>query len=464
MPSTSAHRSMTHSKQFVPRSFQKTTAKFMLSRPAAGCFLDPGLGKTMIVYMVFAILKAKGIVKDMMVVSPLRAAYDVWPAEDEKWGLNQDYVILHGKDKKLIHEPHDMYFTNYESLPWIFDQMNTHNYEVDMIVFDESSKLRNPQAKTRFKLVKRHLHRFKRRYILTGSPTPNGLINLFSQIYCLDGGKALGQFVTHFRQNYFEQDPMSYFPRYIIKPGSDKRIYKAIKPLVIRFGDDQLKMPPKIPIDFPIDLPSDAMKIYKELKKELIVQLKEGMTVRAYNVGVLTHKLRQVANGGIYYGDKKDFKKIHDAKTDAVLELLEGLEGQPALVAYEFHHDLARLQRALPNGTPHIGGGVGPKKSSEIIRAWNRGELPVLLGNPASMAHALNLQESGRAVIWHSLTWDLEFYEQFIRRVWRQGQKRKVFVYHIIARGTVDQAIMQAIGRKYQTQRDLFKALQGHIK
>lgn len=445
--------------------YQEEAVKFMITRPAAGLFLDPGLGKTLCTYSAFRVLRHARQVKTMLVVAPLRPLYQTWPQEAEKWGFPYKLALLHGSKKaKALQSDADVFLINYEGLEWLFAMMNRLDLTFDMIVFDESSKLRNTQTK-RFKLVKNALHRFKRRYILTGTPAPNGLENLFGQIFTLDAGASLGRFITHFRREFFNQDLFSPFPKYVLKKGGAEKIYEKIAPLVVRFDDSQLDMPKRVDRAIYVDLPKPIRTLYQDLESTLLAQLDERSTVYAKNAAVATQKLRQVANGGIYLGegDERTWRHLHQAKTDALVELIEELEGQPTLVAYEFHHDLDRLLKVYPN-TPYIGGGISPKRALEIQDEWDRGNLPLVFGQPQSMAHGLNFQKGGRAIVWHSMTFNYEDYDQFNRRIYRQGQSKRVFIYHLLARNTVDETIYdEVIPRKGGTQGQLFAALKNHM-
>lgn len=445
--------------------YQEETVKFMITRPAAGVFLDPGLGKTLCTYSAFQVLRTAKKAKTMLVVAPLRPLYQVWPAENEKWGFGFKVALLHGSKKaKAFQSDADVYLINYEGLDWLFGMMNQLQKTFDVIVFDESSKLRNTQTK-RFKQVKAALSLFKRRFILTGTPAPKGLENLFGQIYVLDAGASLGRFVTHFRREFFDQDPFTPFPKFRLKKGADQKIYDRIAPLTIRFDDSEIDMPKRVDRTIYVDLPKAARLVYQDLESTLIAQLDENSVVIAKNAAVATHKLRQVANGGLYLNDEKAWKPLHDAKIEAVRELVDELEGKPALVAYEFHHDLERLLKAFP-GTPYIGGGISPKRVQEIQAEWNQGNLELLFGQPQSMAHGMNLQEGGRASIWHSMIWNYEDYIQFVRRIWRQGQKHRVMNYHVVARNTVDEVILEvstAAGSRALNQGQLFTALKNHM-
>lgn len=473
MPSRSART------PFTPRSYQRKAIKFFVERPAAGAFLDPGLGKTMITYGAFEVLKLKRYVRAMLVVTLLRPAYEVWPAEVEKWGLRLNVKVLHGpKKEQRLREPADVYVINYEGLPWLLEELRrwpTSQLPFDMLVFDESSRLRNTGTQ-RFKIVRKLIGKFRRRYILTGTPTPRSLENIFGQIFALDGGHTLGAYITHFRRAYCDEVPVTFNEandievngpkRWVVRPEAEQVIYRKIAPLVIRFGDEELDMPKLIINDVTVDLPAAARRVYDDLDRDFIAAVDRGLVV-AKNAGVRSQKLRQIANGGIYLKEGgQQAKVVHEAKVEATLELVDELEGKPALIGYEFHHDRDRLLKRLPKGTPWLGGdGVPMKRQREIIHAWNRGELPVLLGQIHSIAYGLNLQESGNTIIMPSLVWDLEDYEQLIKRIWRQGQKAKrVIVHRIIARNTVDDVVLDALADKGDRQRRLFAAVKRYAQ
>lgn len=470
--------------KYNPHDYQKKAIKFVIERGSAGLFLDPGLGKTSITYASFRVLRRAKRVTNMLVVAPLRPATSTWPREAQKWDDFRDLNVhvLHGDHKQmLLEQPHDVSVINPEGLEWLLgitDAKGKYHPGMaqklkiwwDMLVVDESTRFKHPDTK-RFKILSKHLHKFHRRVILTGSPAPNGYLDLFGQIYILDLGNALGEYITHFRNKYFDSTG---FGGYTYTPREDtpERIQERIKPLVLRMAaEDYLDLEPYIPNTIEVDLPEDARRTYTQMEELLIAQVRDGL-VTAANVATATGKCRQIANGGVYLDPEFDEEKgvlkpkkwsqLHDAKTEVVMELVEELSGQPALIAYEYRHDLERLQKAFPNA-PYLGGGVNPKKSREIEDKWNAGLIPVLLAQPQSVAHGLNLQGVGAAVIWYSLTWNLEDYEQFIRRIWRQGQKERVVVHHIVARDTVDEAVMRSINKKDKTQRALLSALRDHL-
>lgn len=465
---------------YTPHDYQKKAIKFGLERGAAGFFLDPGLGKTSIILAIIKILLKKKIISKVLIIAPLRVVHGVWPEEIKKWlDFNElTYSIVHGKNprarEKAFRVEATVYIMNPEGLEWLERQKR---WNFDMLVVDESSKFRNTKS-LRFKIMRRLVKKFQRRYILTGTPAPNGLLNLFGQMYILDQGRALGAYITHYRNQYFNPSGYGGYD-WVIKEGAAERIYDRIRPLILRMeAADYLKLPPLISSNIKIELPPDVMKIYRELENTLITEIDDKKIVAA-NAAVASQKCRQVANGGIYIEDlsmasedsvfefkrgKRESKILHMLKAEAVLELVEELEGQPALIAYEFDHDLERLKKVLGKDTPHIGGGVSVKRGVEIQNAWNAGEIPKLLGQPSSVGFGLNLQGAGRAVIFHSLPWDLEAYDQFIKRVWRQGQTGRVFLYHIVSNTIVDRAILGALARKSRTQKALLDALKHEIK
>ena len=469
-----------------PHAFQKRGVKFLLEHAAAALFLDPGLGKTSITLAALLILFKKKLINKVLLIAPLRVAHSVWPAEREKWedfhGLRM--VVLHGKNKdELLQSDADIFVINPEGLEWLLqlEKIRLPNGKVrvtmdmkrwkrlgfDVLVVDELSKFKHTSS-IRFKAMKLVLSTFGRRWGLTGSPASNGLMDVFGQAYMLDLGRALGQYITHYRLQYFTLGYDGF--TWSIKEGAAEQIYARLKPLALRMAaEDYLEMPTLIENNIKVELDEKVMKVYRQLEKDLIAQL-EKRTIVAANAAVASGKCRQVANGGIFVEEVKaliklpkserEWVNLHDEKTDALHELIDELQGEPLLVAYDFEHDLDRLKKALGD-VPHVGGGVSTKRGKEIEDKWNRGEIPVLLAHPQSIAHGLNLQEAGHHVAWYALTWDFELYDQFIRRVRRQGQKSKrVFVHHIIASSTIDEVILLALKSKDRGQQALFQALQ----
>lgn len=475
------------STPWQPHAYQKKAVKFLLEHAASALFLDPGLGKTSITLAAIKLLKQKKVLDKVLLIAPLRVCYSVWPKETEKWtdfnGLR--VVVLHGSKKdEALKQDADVYVINPEGLDWLLQVQKTKTpngktkvsidlrrwkqFGFDTLVIDELSKFKHTNT-NRFKALKLVLHTFGRRWGLTGSPASNGLLDLFGQCYVLDQGRTLGPYITHYRMKYFvpSHDGFSWN----IREGAEQEIYERLAPLALRMAaDDYLDMPTLIENNIRVDLPEQVMRMYDQLEEDLIAKLNDKVVV-ASTAAAASIKCRQVANGGIYIDpevealvklpkSKREWVNLHTEKVDALADLIEELQGSPILVAYDFEHDLDRLREKLGQDVPYIGGGVTAKRSAELEKLWNAGKLPVLLGHPQAMAHGLNLQEVGHHVCWHSLTWDFELYDQFIRRVLRQGNKsKKVFVHHIMARGTVDEAVLSAVKSKRRGQNALFDAL-----
>jgi SNF2 family DNA or RNA helicase len=476
------------SAPWTPHAYQKKAIKFLLEHAAGALFLDPGLGKTSIALAAVKVLKQQKLLNKVLLIAPLRVCYSVWPLEIQKWedfhGLT--ISLLHGKNKQeALEAKADIYVINPEGLEWLMaaeksktltgrnkvalDLKRWRKLGFDTLIVDELSKFRYPNT-IRFKALKQVLHLFSRRWGLTGSPAANGLLGLFGQCFVLDEGRTLGRYLTHFRMKYFTPSYDGF--NWELREGADLEIYKQLKPLALRMAaTDYLEMPDLIENNISVELPPKVRRIYDQLEDDLITKVQNRVVVAA-NAASASTKCRQVANGGLYLDpevrelvqlpkSQREWADLHTEKVDALADLIEELQGEPLLVAYDFEHDLVRLQERLGKDVPYIGGGVSAKRSAELERQWNNGELPVLLGHPQAMAHGLNLQEMGHHVCWHSLTWDYELYDQFIRRVLRQGNKSKrVFVHHIIAKDTIDEVVLAAVKSKRRGQNALFAALQ----
>lgn len=486
MPPPSATKS--GKQRWAPHAYQKRAVKFLLEHGSAALFLDPGLGKTSVTIAACKVLMKEGTMRGALVVAPLRPAQTTWPKEIDKWDdfKDMDLVVLHGaKFDKLVREKHDIYVINYEGLGKLFSRRKVGKvwrYEmtdagkalmgnVDTLVWDELSKMKNAGT-LRYTLIKPWLKKFLRRWGLTGSPASNGLLDLFGQCYVLDEGRSLGPFVTHYRHNYFlPTDTMGYNWR--PKEGAEEAIYERLRPLALRMdADDYLTLPKQFDHAIKFDLPPAVRKQYDELENELLT-LVEDEVVSAANMASANSKCRQVCSGAIYMHDidpitgaprqrKSDrtWAILHDEKLDALEGLIDELQGQQLLVAYDFNHDLDRLLKRFPK-TPFIGGGVSTARGAELEAAWNRGELPLLFGHPASIGHGLNLQESNaHHIAWFTLTWDFELYDQFNRRLRRQGNSADyLHVYQFMARDSVEESVAYALRRKFKTQKLLLDAL-----
>jgi len=431
--------------------------KLMLSQGAVGLFLDPGLGKTSICLGALSILKRDGLMKKALIVAPIRPMYSTWPAEVYKWDEFNDftYSIVHGPEKEeRLRTDVELYFVNPEGIKWLFSQPNLPEW--DTLIVDESTKFKDSSTQ-RFKTLKRVISRFRRRWILTGTPVPNGLMDLFGQIYILDGGRSLGQYITHYRAQFFMRpgwSPWGWVPQL----GAFERVVNLISPLILQLSaEDYIKMPELMFIDIPVTLPPDVMKTYRQVEGDFLAAV-GGDTIVAANAAAAGVKCRQVANGAVYTGIEREWLPMHDEKLDALEDLLEELNGHPVLVLYEFDHDRQRIVDRFPHARTLKGENI-----ARVVEDFNSGRIPLLIGHPASMGHGLNLQEACHHVIWFGITWNLEYYDQAIARVYRQGQSHGiVYCYHLKALDTKDEDVLEVLTKKDRTQQDLLCALTRH--
>jgi SNF2 family DNA or RNA helicase len=442
--------------------YQLNAVKFLLSRGSSQLWLDPGLGKTSITLKAIQELHKAQQIKKVLVIAPLRPTYAVWPEEIKKWDdfRGMPYTILHGAHKdRAFESPALIHLVNFDGLAWLAKKIkNAHGkFPYDMLIVDEISYLKNTRTQ-RFKALSPMLDHFKRRIGLTGSPAPNSLLDIFGPQLVIDRGATFGKYVTHFRTAFFFPTGYGGYT-WMLQPGAEKKIHGLLANKVLRMAaKDYLELPELIMNKVYVTLPPEALKKYKELEKKLVTDIEDG-TVTASTAAVAVGKCQQVANGAVYLdGAEKEIHEIHDAKLDAIEELVNGLEGQPCLIGYHFQHDLKRLKKLFPDA-PVIGSGVSGDDLTSIIDRWNTGQVPVLLAHPQSAGHGLNLQGAGHAVIWFSNTWSLEHHDQFIRRLWRQGQRNNIIVHNIIAKNTVDEAIVKAVESKDGTQQSLMAAI-----
>lgn len=433
--------------------------KRLLSQGSLGLFLDPGLGKTSLVLAAIKILKAKGLISRTLIIAPIRPMYKVWPDEIAKWAdfNHLTYAILHDNIKEHnIDSDADIHIINPEGLKWFLSHPKKVKY--DLLVIDESTKFKS-YASQRFKMLKGFLPQFTRRWILTGTPSPNGLMDLFPQVYILDLGRALGRFITHFRRDFFDQTTWNIY-EYTPKPGAFERIMEKMSPLVYQLSaEDHLAMPALVYKTLTVELPEKAMLFYRRLEDHFLATW-GSVEFTAGSEAVLSGKLHQIANGAIYHDQSKEFSIIHDEKLDALESYLEELSGKPTLVIYEYNHDLVRIQSRFGNKIPNLGSGVSREKIEKMVDDFNEGRIPILLGHPAAMGHGLNLQGACHHMIWFSVPWDLEYYDQTIARIYRQGQKSDtVFIYHIVSDKTKDDDIVEVLAVKDKSQQTLLRAL-----
>ena len=449
-----------------PHQYQQNAVKFLVENGSGQLWLDPGLGKTSITLEAIKILKAANAINKVLILAPLRPCYAVWPEEIQKWDNfnGMSISILHGatKDKKL-HDNSLIHVINFEGLQWLASTIKRLGIKMpyDMLVVDEISYLKNTRTQ-RFKALSPMLDQFKRRFGLTGSPAPNSLMDIFGPQLVIDRGATFGKYITHFRTNYFYPTGYGGYT-WQIQAGAEEKIHEALANKVLRMSaQDYLDLPELIYNRVYVHLPEKAMKLYKDLEDKLLIDIENGQ-VTAMNAAVAVGKCQQIANGAIYLdGEERQTQEVHDEKLIAVADIVEELSGQPCIIGYHFKHDLERLQKLFPDA-PVIGSGVSGDKMTGIINRWNMGQVPILLAHPQSAGHGLNLQGAGHAVIWFSNTWSLEIFEQFIRRLWRQGQRNNIVVHQIIAKKTIDEAIVAAINSKDKTQQSLMLAIKEYV-
>ena len=444
--------------KFIPHDYQQYAIDFIASHKTAAVLLDMGLGKTVITLTALNDLLFDHFeISRVLVIAPLRVARNTWPQEIGKWEhLNHiRYSVAVGTEKErrdALRKQASLYIINRENVPWLVEKTA---FSYDAIVIDELSSFKNWSSK-RFKALMKVRPLAKRVIGLTGTPTSNGLMDLFAEFKVLDMGQRLGRFITKYRQDYFTPDKrngqvvFSYAPL----PGAEERIYEKISDITISMkAADHLKMPELIESEYSVRMDEAEKKIYTEMCEQLVLQMK-GDEVTAANAGVLSGKLAQMANGAVYTDDGATLH-IHDRKLDALEDIVESMNGKPLLVAYWFRHDAERIEKRVQ---------CVRLDTDEAIARWNCGEIPVALIRPASAGHGLNLQSGGSTLIWFGITWSLELYQQTVARLYRQGQNSNtVVVQHIIAEGTIDEKILRALKRKDKTQTALIEAVKAEV-
>ena len=447
--------------KFAPHDYQAYAIDYIETHPAAAVLLDMGLGKTVITLTAIANLLFDSFqAHRVLVIAPLRVARDTWPAEIQKWdhlnGLTYSVIIGTQQERMAaLRKQADIYLINRENTQWLIENSGM-PFDYDMVVIDELSSFKSWQAK-RFKSLMKVRPQVKRIIGLTGTPSSNGLMDLWAEFRVLDMGQRLGRFITRYREAYFipdrrsMQQVFSYKPR----PGAEDEIYRKIGDITISMrATDHLKMPECLMNRVLVRMDDQEQRIYDQMKAQLIVQIK-GKEIDAVNAAALSGKLCQMANGAAY-AEEKDIVSIHDRKLDALEDLIEGANGKPLLVAYWFKHDLKRIRERFPT--------VREVRTSKDITDWNAGYIPLAVIHPASAGHGLNLQAGGSTLVWFGLTWSLELYMQCNARLWRQGQKANtVVVHHIITEGTIDEQIMKALERKDKTQSALIDAVKAQL-
>ncbi len=407
-------------------------------------------------------------VSKTLVIAPLRVASVTWPAEIRKWDhLNDmDISVIVGDAKARIaavSRPAMVYVVNRENTKWLVEyyEKNGWRWDFDCVVIDELSSFKNHQSQ-RFKWLRKIRPYVKRWIGLTGTPTSNGLMDLWAEIGILDGGERLGKYIGRYREAYFRPGAMNPHTgivyQYVLRPGAEEQIYKKISDITISMKAlDYLKMPECVSVTHEVEMSPVERELYDRMKNDLIIPLEDG-DIDALNAAALSNKLLQMSNGAVY-DENGNVRVIHQRKLEMLEDLIEAANGQPVLVAYWFRHDKARIQEYLKAQ----GFESRELRDNKDFQDWNAGKIPVALIHPASAGHGLNIQEGGHILIWFGLTWSLEMYMQVNARLWRQGQKNTVTLHHIITKGTVDEDVMAALADKDITQEKLIAAVKARL-
>lgn len=451
--------------RYSPHEYQRFVIDYIKKNPISAVFLDMGLGKTSITLTALNDLLFDSFdVHRILVVAPLRVARNTWSSEIKKWEHLQDlqYSIVVGTEKErmtALEKRADIYIINRENVQWLVEKSGK-KFDYDMVVVDELSSFKNHEAK-RFRAFMKVRPKVKRIVGLTGTPSSNGLMDLFAEFKLLDMGERLGRFIGAYRANFFRPDKMNGPIVYSYKPipGAETMIYNRISDITISMkATDYLKMPELVSSRYEVQMDDVEKQKYEEFKKDLVLEIEDG-EITAANAASLSGKLSQMANGAVY-SDDLTVKQIHDRKLDALEDIIEAANGKPVLVAYWFKHDLTRITERLRK----LKVIYQKLDSDESIRKWNEKELQVGLIHPASAGHGLNLQSGGSTMVWFGLTWSLELYQQTVARLWRQGQtENTVVIQHIVTADTIDERILKALEQKDNTQSALIDAVKAEV-
>ena len=450
--------------KFIPHDYQRYCIERIISDSRLGLFLDMGLGKTVITLTaVNELIYNRFEVGKVLVIAPKKVAETTWTNEANKWehlhNLRVSRVIGTLTQRvRALNSPADVYVINRENVPWLVEY-DRNSWRFDMVVIDELSSFKSSKAQ-RFKSLCYVRPHIKRIVGLTGTPASNGLTDLWAQIYLLDEGERLGKKISHFRTRYCDCNTHGgHFSTYAMKPGADEAIKVAISDLCISMkAEDYLELPECVVVDTPIYLDKKTQSQYEEFERDMLLQIDEN-TLDAGTAAVLSGKLMQFANGAVY-DENKNVVQIHDGKLDTLSELVEGLNGQHALIFYNFRHDLERILKRFEK-SPLV---IRELKTSQDETDWNAGKIDLLLAHPASAGYGLNLQQGGHHAIWFGLNWSLELYEQANKRLHRQGQKERVIIHRLITQNTRDVDVAAALAGKQDVQNALLEALRVRIR
>ena len=446
--------------KYKPHSYQEYAIRYIETHPISALLIDMGLGKTSITLTAIRNLLFDSFeVCKVLVIAPLRVAKNTWTDEIKKWEhlSTLTYSLIIGNENErlsALNEQTDIYIINRENVDWLVNKSG-YKFDFDMVVIDELSSFKNHQSK-RFKSLMKVRPLVKRIVGLTGTPSSNGLMDLFAEFKILDMGKRLGYFIGQYRNTYFKPDKMNGPIVYSYKPlpNAENAIYEKISDITVSMkANEYLKMPELLTSNYVVELSNSEKKQYDKMKKSLVLEITDG-EITASNAASLSNKLCQLSNGAIY-DDEQNIVEIHDRKLETLEDIIESMNGKPLLIAYWYRHDLERIKSRFS---------VREIKTSEDISDWNDGKIPVALIHPASAGHGLNLQNGGSTLVWFGLTWSLELYQQTNARLYRQGHKNAVVIQHIITKGTIDEQILKALQKKNKTQADLIDAVRANLE
>ena len=458
---------------FVPHAYQQYCIDKILDLPSVGLYIGMGMGKTVITLTALQALKYDRFdMHKALVIAPKKVAEATWSAEAAKWehltNLKVQTVLgARAQREKALMQSADVYVIGRDNTQWLVGHYGA-RWPFDVVVLDESSSFKNPQAK-RFRALKAVRGRINRMIELTGTPAPRDLMDLWAQLFLLDGGKRLGRTLSVYRDNWFVPDKRSQTVIYSYRPTAHaaEEIYAAISDICISLkSEDYLDLPELMYQDIPVELDPKARADYDRLERDAVLQVlseagEDSSTITANTAATLANKLLQLCNGAVYdeYGQPQT---VHSCKLDAFVETIESLQGEHALVFYAFQHDKARILQALADKMPHLR--VRLYSGPEDQEAWNAGEIDILLAHPQSCCYGLNLQQGGRHVVWFGLTWSLEQYQQANKRLHRQGQPLPVMVHHLVVTHSVDVDVMKSLQAKDRNQDALLEALKARIE
>lgn len=445
--------------------YQKKAIKFGLENKTVYYAIDLGLGKTAIDLHRIKIMKNHGI--KSIVFAPIPVIYNTWPMEIKNWGLDLSFEILHGPEKSYILQKKnpDIYLINYEGLKWFREAVSNYvpKWKPRSLVLDEGSFIKDPST-LRFKSLKKMMPLWhERKSVLSATPAPNGYHNLWTQYYMLDRGLRLGKTYNEFRGRFFHYSGPPLF-KTTIRPGMDKFIQRLIKDITFRL--ENTDRPYEMVFNnIPLELPPKMRELYNKLEKDFLLEF-EGSDATAFSAAALSMKLRQFIQGAIYTNtETKSYEILHQVKAEALKALVEALNGNPLLCAIQFRFELEMINKIFGKEVPYIAKGISPKRVTQLVAEWNRGNIPLLLCHPASISHGVNMQESGYNLLWYAQTWSLESYLQLIGRIARQGQMSKsVVISTLMLKNTIDEKIAKTIQKKGVTQKELLDVLKQYTK